>query len=324
MPEKGLAHNRLHIQQAMEYTLWGESMRNLKISLLVSAILLIIAFSPAALAETRKRGLNLKLSGGVGSFTVGDFNTFFGDTVPYYENAFSPYGFARQGEYEKLGKAWGASGELLLDLSRVVSLGAAVGYQQADKQSSLTWAHPELNTFSVDIASSLNVVSVMFTAYANVPLTPAIHSYVNGGFGIYKARATFDYLEDSRILEEENTFTSEIQANRTGFGIHGGLGLELKLSSGLAVFTEGSYRHVKLDSVYGLMKTKTDSAFPETVSGELWYFEMFEEESSLHLSGISFGEKPKEEGLTTRRELELDLSGFTLKIGFRIRFAVWE
>ena len=157
-----------------------------------------------------------------------------------------------------------------------------------------------------------------------LPLTPALHSYVNGGLGIYTARATFDYLEDSRIPEDEGTFKSEIRANGTGYGIHGGLGLELKLSSGFAVFTEGSYRYAKLGNLDGRMSVKADSPFTETVEGKIWYFEFFDASSSRQLSGISFGERPEEEGQTTLRELEIDLSGFSLKIGLRFRFAVWE
>jgi hypothetical protein len=72
------------------------------------------------------------------------------------------------------------------------------------------------------------------------------------------------------------------------------------------------------------MNTGSDSALPGTVSGELWYFEEVDDGSSLLLSGISFGEKPKDDALRTRRELELDLSGFSLKIGIRFRFAVFR
>ena len=290
----------------------------------VSALLLIMGLAFLAQAETGRRGLHLKLSGGVGSFAVGDFNTFFGDTIPYYESVLSPYGFTRQGEYQELRKAWNASGEIVVDLSRVFSAGLAVEYHQADNRSSFSWSHPEYNSLSVDITPSLNVVPIKLNAYATLPLTPALNSYVNGGLGIYTARATFDYLEDSRIPEDEGMFKSEIRANGTGFGIHGGLGLELKLSPGLALFTEGSYRYAKLGNLDGRMSVKADSPFTETVMGKIWYFEFFDDGSSRQLSGISFGEKPEEEGLAFLRELELDLSGFSLKIGFRVRFTVWE
>lgn len=291
---------------------------------LIATLLLIFCLAPRALAETRKRGLNLRLSGGVGSFRVGDFNTFFGDTVPYYDSIFLPYGFARQGDYQELRKAWNASGEIVIDLSKSFSAGVAVEYHQVDNQSFFSWSHPEFNSLSVDITPSLNVVQFKFNAYFTVPLTSVIHSYLNGGFGLYTARATFDYLEDSRIPGDERMFRSEIRANGTGYGIHGGLGLELKLSSGFAMFTEGSYRYAKLDDLDGRMSIKADSPITETAGGKIWYFEFFDDNSSLHLSGISFGDKPEEGGLATLRELEIDLSGFSLKIGFRVRFAVWE
>jgi len=296
----------------------------MKRSLPVSVVLVILCLAAAAQAETQKRGLHLKLSGGIGSFTGGDFNTFFGDTIPFYESVLSAYGFTRQGEYQELKKAWNASGEILVDLSRVFSAGVAIEYHQADNQSAFSWSHPEYNSLSVDIAPSLNVVPIKLNAYVTVPLTPALRASVNGGLGIYTARATFDYLEDSRIPEDEGMFKSEIRANGTGYGLHGGLGLELKLSPGFAVFTEGSYRHAKLDNLDGRMSVQADSPFTETVEGKIWYFEFFDDSSSRRLSGISFGDRPEEDGLTLLRELELELSGFSLEIGFRVRFAVWE
>ena len=291
---------------------------------LIATLSLLFCIPLVALAETRERGLHFKLSGGIGSFNVGDFNTFFGDTVPYYDSILSSYGFTRQGGYEELRRARSGSGEIVIDLFKIFSAGVEIGYHQMDSPSSISWSHTEDGDLNIDLTSSLNVVPIKLNVYAALPLTSGIRTYLHGGFGIHTVQSTFEYREDTRIPENEGYFRSEIRAKGTGYGIHGGLGLELEISSAFAVFAEGSYRSVKLNDLDGRMSTRANSPIAQTVGGKIWYFQFFDENSSSNISGISVGEKPEEEGLNTLREFEIDLSGYSLKVGFRIRFALWN
>lgn len=73
---------------------------------------LIFFMVSSSMAEKNVRGLNLRLSGGIGNFALGDFNSFFKDTVPYYDFLLSPDGFKRQGSFKEFSRIWNASGEI--------------------------------------------------------------------------------------------------------------------------------------------------------------------------------------------------------------------
>lgn len=285
--------------------------------------LMICCMSLTTLAYTYSGRINLKLAGGYGTFSVGDFNTFFKDTVPYYDVLFSSFGFVRQGDYQELKNAWNISGEFLVDITKNIRCGLGVDYYRADNKSSFYWVHPENNDFTVEVMPSLNVTPVKLNLYFVVPLMARMKTYLNGGLGIYTVRSTFKYLETSQVPGQEGTFKSNITANGTGFGLHGGLGLEYNLSSNFSVLVEGIYRSAKLDGLDGKMSIQDYSNANISVEGKIWYFEYLDENTAQYLSGIRFGEKPEDEELQAVRELELDLSGFSLIIGIKIRFRIW-
>jgi len=98
-------------------------------------LLAICCVSLAAMTDKYSRGINLKLAGGYGTFSVGDFNTFFKDTVPYYDVQLFSFGFVRDGDYQELKNAWNISGEFLADITKNISVGFGIGYCQAENQS---------------------------------------------------------------------------------------------------------------------------------------------------------------------------------------------
>lgn len=290
----------------------------------VLGFLAICCLSLTGTADASIRGFNLKFAGGYGKFSVGDFNTFYSDTVPYYDVLFSSFGLVRQGDYQELKNAWSLAWELSVDITKNFSVGFGIDSYQADNPSSFSWSHPDYNDFTIEVKPSLNIIPVKLNLYFAIPLAVKMKTYLNAGFGKYKVKGIFEYLETSRIPGQEGTFRSDITFDGTCLGLHGGLGLEYALSSNLSVIFEGIYRYAKLSEVDGRMRVRDYSGMNTSVEGRIWYFEYLDENTDQYLSGIWFGEKPQNGELRVVRELELDLSGFSLMIGIKIRFGIMK
>jgi hypothetical protein len=58
-------------------------------------------------------------------------------------------------------------------------------------------------------------------------------------------------------------------------------------------------------------------------TGDIWYFEYFDENISEYISGLRYGEKPESDDLRNIRRLNIDLSGYYLAAGFSFRMGIW-
>jgi opacity protein-like surface antigen len=273
-------------------------------------------------ADASIKGFNLKFAGGYGKLSAGDLNTFYSDTVPYYDVLLASFGFVRQGDYQELRNAWSLAWEFSVDITENFSVGFGFDYCQADNPSSFSWTDPADNDLTVDVKPSLNVVPAKLNLYFAFPVAAKMKTYLSAGFGRYRIKGIFEYLETSQIPGQEGTFRSDITFEGSCLGGHGGLGVEYALSSNLSVVWEGRYRYAKLGNIDGRMRVRDYQNRTTTVEGRIWYFEYLDENTDQYLSGLWFGEKPQNGEIREVHELELDLSGFSLMIGIKIRFGI--
>ena len=138
-------------------------------------------------------GFNLKFAGGYGTYSIGDFNTFYSDTVPYYDVLLSSFGFVRQGDYQELKNAWSLAWEFSVDISKILSVGFGIDYCQADNPSSFSWTDPIYNDLTIDVKPSLSIIPIKLNLYFAVPLATKMKTYFNSGFGRYKIKGIFEY-----------------------------------------------------------------------------------------------------------------------------------
>jgi hypothetical protein len=122
---------------------------------------------------------------------------------------------------------------------------------------------------------------------------------------------------------------SIIETKDNGIGFHGGIGFEYDVMKNLAFFVEGAGRYVKLKDWKGdsTEYIEFSSGGPtekttETSSGTLWYYEYYPE---THPDWPSYvlkiqEEKPVHSDYRNVRKAEVELSGFSFRIGFRVKF----
>lgn len=290
--------------------------------------LLIFNFSNSIWAELPRREFSLRISGGYGIYPAGDFNIFYKDAEIYYDALLSPYDFVKHDGYQDLKYFWKASAELCLELTKAIGVSLGMSYNQIDRHGTIQWRSPVYDTFTFAFPTRMNIIPVKLSTQVFIPLAAGLRTYLKGGLGLYFVQGDFGYAETSEIPGEEGIYESMINASGKGLGLHGGLGLEYRLSSGLSVFLEGLGRSAKVRNIEGTMSIWSDQHGPQEdrdLAGKIWYFEYWDENTSLYLSGISFGDRPSDdERIRTARGLRIDLSGFSLMIGIKILLGIWD
>jgi hypothetical protein len=290
--------------------------------------LILCGFFSNVRSASFSREFSLRISGGYGSYPVGDLNTLFGDTVTYYDALFSPYDFVREGNYQDIKHFWKISAELYATFFKNFGLSFGIGYNQINRGGSVQWASPVYNTLTYAYPARVNILPVKLSAFVIFPLAERFKTYAKGGIGLYFAQGEFGHLETSEIPGEEATFENRFNADGKAWGVHGGLGLEYDLFPGMSVFVEGIGRSARIGNCSGAMTVWGYFRYPvgnRDEAGKMWHFEYWDENSSRYLSGMAFGSEPSgDERLRLVRELRMRLSGFSVSVGFKIHLGIWE
>ena len=298
-----------------------------RFAVLLCAIILS-GFFPDVLSSSFRREFSLRISGGYGSYPIGDLNTLFGDTVPYYDALLAPNGFIREGNYQDLKHFWKISAELYTTFSKNFGLSFGVGYNQVNRTGAVRWTSPVYNSLTYAYPARINIIPVKLSGFLIFPLGKRFKAYAKGGINFCFAQGEFGHLETSEIPGEEATYENRFNADGKAWGLHGGLGLEYALSSELSVFLEGMGRASRIGNCNGTMTVWGYYRYPigdRDETGKMWYFEYWDQNTSTYFSGLSFGsEPPEDERLRLVRKLRIRLSGFSVSIGFKIYLGNWE
>ena len=138
--------------------------------------------------------------------------------------------------------------------------------------------------------------------------------FVSGGIGYYFVKTSEVYTN-----EWDGNWSLENQsAKGEGFGFQGGMGLELDIFKNIAIVVEGYGRYAKIKDFEGDRDWSMSFGPDGSLKGGLYYFESDTPYGWLPYIGIS----DRVPGGANRRNVRIatvDLSGFTVRIGFKIR-----
>jgi len=291
---------------------------------LASAAVLFLLAAPPVGARDFFRSLELRLSGGFLDVHGGDFSTYHTDTQLYYDELLRPFAFERTGALRALGSAREIELEAVLHISRRLAVGFGVGYLETGDTGSVTWRHAEHGDMQLDGLLAVNAIPLRLTGYVTPLRTSFVNGYLFGGGGIYLLDSDSRYEVDSRIVGSEMLLKEDYESSGTGFGLHAGLGLEIKLGASLRVFVEATARRATVGNLEGNSSYYIRPSTGGAGSGEVWYFESYSDEVARWLSGVRYGDRPEGEALRDVRRLRVDLSGIGLRIGFRLGLGSWD
>jgi hypothetical protein len=304
--------------------------KHLCISIAVALSILLLNQHVSA----QKLGFRFKLSGGYDTFGIGDPNSLLEASRSFLVNIGrvqeDDYGDPTEvvGEINKAGKGGiGFGGEAIVTYSR---FGFGLGLESLGSRSATSDLTLRLVDYPVDLVSSridgtFSVLALTANVYYFFGESP-IEYYVFAGPGLYIGKASWDYLfDDQRIIYDGYFEDQSIDVRDQGFGAQAGLGVDYDLTPTIGLFAEGKVRFCKLKDWNGDEVWETTLGGPFTWSGKLWYYEFYDflygtDGWYPYADIFETGNEPSGAYARNGRAFEVDLTGFSLRVGMRIRF----
>ena len=284
------------------------------------AILWLILSAMSGLAQDTPKAFTLKLGGGAGSLSGGDLTSFVNGAN---ELARDISGLAGGMMYGALKNAkWGLEleGELVYSISRRFGIGLGAGYIRASADSRAEIRAGTLGRTAFGWMPVFTVVPVTVNGHYRLPVAPRLNLFARAGIGYYFATLDYKTLEERELyglsLREENDGT----AKKGGWGIQGGLGLEVRVSGRLALYFEGGGRYVTLAD-WDVDNYYQNSYGGEKQWGTFWFVEKKNEDTGKSYPGLEMRDRaPSGPDLLSVRKARFSLSGIAFKTGIKFSF----
>jgi len=278
--------------------------------------------------EDVKQRFSIKFSGGSGYISVGDINTH----LESYDNYLSERTNYEGGKTKTLHYGSDLEGELRLDISSKFAISIGIGYIYGKSKSYFEYEGPfPFNTSweskqSYFLKPRVKATPLKLKIYYSLPVTVRSNFFLNVGLGYYFSKASLYKCHWSSayggywvIYTKEEKY--DISSN--GFGFHGGIGFEYSIANNLALVIEVQGRYARLSNLKGnrYFSIGTGSHYDEE-EGILYIGEkdMTDEGYGENYPDLIISSsKPIVDGFRNMKEVSLDLSGVTFRVGIRIK-----
>jgi opacity protein-like surface antigen len=270
------------------------------------------AIVPKGKDESRRIGLVLWFGGRRAE--VGDLNDGAEGLARYYEALLSA---VIDGEVEELhfGYLFGAEVRVPLASGLYFSLGAERTSGEASSSVSYKGGSSEAS-YSTKPSLRTTPVSLSLLIY------PLRSVYVKAGLDYTFAQCGYFYRFAPPGPDEQTEVWQEWtgQATSSGFGYQLGLGLEWSLGSRVSLIAEWAYRYSRFGGFEGEDVYKESTGNPSREEGTLYRFRKSAGGRETYPLVFIRNGKPADAGVTEFRTAELDLTGYSLKLGFKVGF----
>jgi len=288
--------------------------------LLSVTILCIFFLTTAGNAQDSYKKFNLKFSGGYGNTAQGDLDEVLDGLNSQLADLAAMVGLANPDDVENVNWGLDFEGEFIFSLSKKFGVGLGVGYMERKIDSSVEFGLEPLISGSFSWEPKYTAVPINLSGYYYLPINSKMSAYLKAGIGYYFAKITYKIQQEFKVLGYPNDWEqNEGEAKDNGFGFHGGLGFEYKMTESISLYAEGMGRYVNFKN-WDVDNTWTDlSGYTLRQSGTFWYVEEYVEDTGKYYPSLELSEqKPSNQGLRNVRKAEIDFSGFSFRIGVKI------
>jgi len=136
------------------------------------------------------------------------------------------------------------------------------------------------------------------------------------GLEYHLAKCKYYYLYE----EEDRWQEWRGDASSSGIGFIGGISLEKAISSRLILFLEAAGRYAQIENFEGTDDYLDSQGTTSTEKGKLYIWEGHVNEAESYPLVYIREKKPSEAGVSNARLAIVDFSGFTIKLGIKIKF----
>jgi len=259
-------------------------------------------------------GLSLKMTAGPTFFNGGDIRK--GDQGLYdsASDLISSYGFVMDKRFENFDSGFEVFTDVVYNFNPKLGVGIGFGYIHLTQQSRLFFHEPnDYDEDQMGTSPRITAYPIRLGAFYILPMSQLIHFNLNGGASFFITNYSNRLYSSWYPLDVINH-----KAHATGFGIHGGLGIEINFNPRASFILEGRGRYAKISGFKGKSNIK------KSISPPLLFDDIEEEGTLYYLEGEGppqlafFTQKPT--GYSTARKAVLDLSGFIFQTGLKVKF----
>jgi hypothetical protein len=271
--------------------------------------------------ETKLSPLVLRLYGGFSRAQAGDLNEGLDGYFEIFE-LYSALGFGTTtGGYNPLRSGYNAGADLILQITRHIGIGIGAGYMRFSKSSSMTWTYGS-ESLEFSTTPTLSAVPIRLGLFLTLPLGERLNLTLDGGAAAYAAlkldvrqregQPDGDWIETSLSASRNSPFEN--------VGFQGSLGFEFMFSRKVGFFVEalGRYARFKNFETATALYTNNEGA-SESIEGRIYLETDTFDEGSWSLFTLEETPPVSDSPHTVYTEPKIDLSGFSLQAGFRIR-----
>jgi len=269
--------------------------------------------------SSEKKGIfkkiDIKILGGTTYNRIGDINLISREWDERFE-PFESFG-RREGKIREFHWSEEIEFEVLLKIKERWGFSVGSGYIKSGRDDFAKYYYSSskayrTGNFNTDVSS----IPIKLSAYYSIPLSSRMLLYLKGGLGYYFTELKFfRKMEYKPEMASPEGFLKDIKVKGGKEGFHFGEGVSFKLGKNLDFIIEGEGRFLKIDNLKG-QELK-----------EEWEFEYHRKEineGSLNYIEVNFGyyiwkDVLIGESFFKKRKAILDLSGFSIKGGIKIK-----
>ncbi|MCJ7487564.1 MAG: outer membrane beta-barrel protein [Candidatus Aminicenantes bacterium] len=277
-----------------------------------------------ATAEPNKPSrLSLRLYGGLSHLAAGDLNEGLDGYFELFELYRAMIGGSTTGGYKPLHAGYNFGADLVFQLTPNIGVGIGAGYLRSSKSSLMTLSIEE-EELTLTGTPMLSAMPIRLAVFLTLPLGGKFNLTADAGAAYYAA-LKFDATQRIEFAADDWQEMS-LSANRSSLsdnlGFQGSLGFEYQVSSRMGFFIEAVGRYARFKNFDTATGTNRSSGGgTDTNEGKLYIQEITEALIGT-FSWFTIEEVPPtpDPPDVTYREPKIDLSGFSLQAGIRIRF----
>jgi hypothetical protein len=264
----------------------------------------------------QKNKLELKITGGISRVTGTDYEAVSDGRDRLNKISTEAAGGIFSSERNSFDWGGEVAGEIVFNLGSQFALSGGVGYIAGEFSNTRMSTHESVTTGSSGISFKAKAVPV--TAGINYFLPVSSESRIIIGACVDYYFASFS---SSSYRENNTPYRQDTDSKGSGgdFGFHGGVAFEYDLSKKVAVVIEGFGRYAKIRGFEGNRNQNDTNNVRSSTKGKYYTHERFVWTDEWH-TRVSIGpDPPTGEDVRNVRDYEMDFSGFTIRIGLKIK-----
>ncbi len=259
---------------------------------------------------------SLKLAGGLSLINHANINPIRQDWEELFKldvDEHNTWSFI-EGEIGSLKNSFDFEGELVITLHpRIdISIGTGFIFSELNPKKPNFSIEKNLGTYEYIYPMKVSAIPTILSGYYLYPLNNRFKVYAKAGAGYIWAKY-IDREGNKKIDKDNYIFYSTQNTKAGGTILSGALGLIVESEQGINFFIESSFRKTNISNFTG----ESESG----LIGTLYFFDEFDSDLEFWQSKLQIlTQEPLGDSFRSVKKAEIDLSGFSFKLGIIINF----